>query len=401
MSTNTGREWAAALAKATVTHTLNREEIGMLLQTEGEPTVALYQAADQVRTRYMGKAVHLRAIIEISNRCVQNCLYCGLRRDNRALPRYRMSPEEILAAARRAHQAGYRTIVLQSGEDPAYDAADLAWLVRRLKDELEVAVTLSLGDRSQNDYDRLWEAGADRYLLKHETSDPALFAYLRPGTTLDERLQKLGWLRELGYQVGAGNMVGLPGQTLETLADDILLLRELGVEMAGIGPFIPHPRTPLAAASTGSLEMTLKVLALTRLLLPDAHLPATTALAALPARASYPPMPPMPPPPVHTQEHANRRLVGATADPAPGLLDTGRRRALQVGANVIMPDLTPASYRRHYDLYPGRTRPLAEEATSFSWWKQEMAVIGREIASGYGHAHSQAEAHDQNTNFRK
>jgi biotin synthase len=343
--------------------TLNRKEITVLLRAEGEPAAALQRAADQVRVAHLGAVVHLRAIIEISNYCVRNCLYCGLRRDNRSLPRYRMPPEEILATARRAHQAGYQTIVLQSGEDPAYTAVDLARLIRQMKTELEVAVTLSLGDRSRDDYEHLRAAGADRYLLKHETADPALFAHLRPGTTLDERLQKLGWLRELGYQVGAGNMVGLPGQTLETLADDILLLRELGVEMAGIGPFIPHPDTPLAAAPTGSLEMTLKVLALTRLLLPDAHLPATTALAALPACAS----------PADRPARASQ-----DRNPAPGLLSAGQRRALQAGANVIMPDLTPAPYRQHYDLYPGRTRPAAaEEAPSLPRWEQEMATLGR------------------------
>ncbi len=339
--------FAAALAKGVRTHMLSREEVALLLRAEGEEAAALLRAADRVRAGYLGEKVHLRAIIEFSNYCGNNCLYCGLRRDNRLLFRYRMSLDEILAAARQARTAGYRTIVLQAGEDPAYSAGELARLIRRMKDELDVAVTLSLGDRSRSDYRRLREAGADRYLLKHETADPVLFARLRPGTTLEKRLERLRWLQELGYQVGAGNMVGLPGQTIETLADDILLLQELRVEMAGIGPFIPHPDTPLAGAPAGSLEMTLKVLAVTRILLPYTFLPATTAVATL----------------------------------APD----GRQRALQAGANVVMPDLTPPPYRRHYALYPGRNRPVGEGTASFAWWVQEMARMGREVTADYGH----------------
>ncbi|KUK41248.1 MAG: Radical SAM domain protein, partial [Clostridia bacterium 62_21] len=262
------REFAATLAKAIKTHALAREEIIFLLRAEGEEAGALFRAADALRAEYLGNPVHLRAIIEFSNYCVRNCLYCGLRRDNRRLARYRMTAEEILAAARRARFEGYRTIVLQAGEDPAYETAELARLVYRMKTELDVAVTLSLGDLKRDAYRELRAAGADRYLLKHETSDPLLFARLRPGTTLADRVKRLHWLRELGYQVGSGNIVGLPGQTMDTLADDILLLKELDVEMAGIGPFIPHPETPLAACPPGSLELTLKVLAVTRLLLP-------------------------------------------------------------------------------------------------------------------------------------
>lgn len=322
---------------------MSGEEIGSLLAAGGEQAAALFRAADRVRAAHLGAAVHLRAIIEFSNHCVRNCLYCGLRRDNRLVSRYRMTPGEIMAAARTARAEGYRTIVLQAGEDPAYTADVLASLIRRMKAELDVAVTLSLGDRSREDYRRLREAGADRYLLKHETADPALFARLRPGTDLKTRLRELRWLRELGYQVGAGNIVGLPGQSPATLTADIVLLRELGVEMAGIGPFIPHPDTPLARFPAGSPEMTLKVLAITRLLLPRTHLPATTAVAVL--------------------------------------SPDGRQRALRAGANVIMPDLTPAPYRRHYGIYPGRNRPAGEDAAAFAWWKRELAAHGREIAA--------------------
>jgi len=324
-----------------------REEIVALLTAGDADTDALYRAADAVRAGHVGDTVHLRAIIEFSNHCVQNCLYCGLRRNNRRLFRYRMSPDEIFAAAAVARDQGYRTVVLQSGEDPGYPTSELARLVHRLKDQLDVAVTLSVGELPRVVYRELRTAGADRYLLKHETADPALFARLRPGTTLAGRLEKLVWLRELGYQVGSGNMVGLPGQTVESLAADVILLRELEVEMAGIGPFIPHPDTPLAGAPPGPLELTLDVLAVTRLVLPRAHLPATTAMSVL-----------------HPE---------------------GRQRALACGANVVMPDLTPEPYRRHYEIYPGRTAAPVGAPRSFAAWRETLAGLGRPVDSGYGH----------------
>ncbi|RPF42639.1 iron-only hydrogenase maturation protein HydE [Thermodesulfitimonas autotrophica] len=341
-------EFAAALAKAVATSRLEREEIILLLNAQGEEMEALCQAADAVRAKYLGRTVHLRAVIEFSNYCVRNCFYCGLRRDNRRLSRYRMTPAEIFTAARRARAEGFRTVVLQAGEDPSYHLRELCRLVYRLKSELDVAVTLSVGDLSREAYRELRAAGADRYLLKHETADPALFASLRPGTTFTARVKRLHWLRELGYQVGSGNIVGLPGQTIASLAADILLLKELDVEMAGIGPFIPHPATPLGAFPPGSLSLTLKVLAVTRLLLPLAHLPATTAVATLSPE--------------------------------------GRRRALKAGANVVMPDLTPFPYRQHYAIYPGKTRPRGEGRDAFRWWQQELAKIGREVDCGYGHS---------------
>ncbi|MDI6907094.1 MAG: [FeFe] hydrogenase H-cluster radical SAM maturase HydE [Thermoanaerobacterales bacterium] len=342
-------EFAAALSRATKAHALAREEIVLLLGAEGEDAVALFRAADAVRARHLGEAVHLRAVIEFSNHCVKNCHYCGLRRDNRRLARYRITPQEVLAAARCVRSQGYRTVVLQAGEDPAYQTTDLARLVHRLKTELDVAVTLSLGDLTREAYRELRAAGADRYLLKHETANPALFARLRPGTTLAGRLERLSWLRELGYQVGSGNIVGLPGQTLKTLADDILLLKKMDVEMAGTGPFIPHPATPLGAFPPGSLDLTLKVLAVTRLLLPLAHLPATTAVATI---------------------HPD-----------------GRRRALAAGADVVMPDLTPAAYRRYYEIYPGKNGPAGEgRDSSFAWWEEELKDLGRTVARDYGHS---------------
>lgn len=340
-------EFKKALAGAEAGRVPPREEIVALLTAANTEADALYCAADAVRAGHLGNTVHLRAIIEFSNHCLQNCLYCGLRRDNRRLRRYRMSPDEIYSAAARARAEGYRTIVLQSGEDPVWRTAEMAKLVHRMKEELDVAVTLSLGDLSRAAYRELRAAGADRYLLKHETADPALFARLRPGTALTGRLERLAWLRELGYQVGAGNMVGLPGQTVESLVTDIILLGELEVEMAGIGPFIPHPDTPLAGSPPGPLELTLKILAVMRLVLPRAHLPATTAVSVLHPR--------------------------------------GRQRALACGANVVMPDLTPEPYRWHYEIYPGRAAAPEGAAGSFAAWREALAALGRTVDPGYGH----------------
>lgn len=317
-----------------------------LLSADPADSGTLFAAADLVREHNLGDEVHLRGIIEFSNCCVKNCRYCGLRRDNRRLVRYRLGPDEILTAAREAAALGIKTIVLQSGEDPYYSADMLAGLIYRLKEELDVAVTLSLGDRPREDYRLMRRAGADRYLLKHETADPALFAALRPGTTLTDRLRHLYWLRELGYEVGSGNMVGLPGQTLNTLVEDILLLRELGVEMAGIGPFIPHPDTPLTGCPAGSLELTLKVLAVTRLVLPRAHLPATTALGSI---------------------HPD-----------------GRRRGLLCGADVIMPNVTPLLYRSRYQIYPGKVGLSATPSEAVAAARSLIQSLGRRVGRGYG-----------------
>ena len=323
-------------------------EIETLLDAKGEQIRQLFAAADRVRRRGVGDSVHLRAIIEFSNHCRKNCLYCGLRRDNRTLPRYRLPVEEIMDAAGRAAGLGYRTVVLQSGEDPYFSAADVARLVEQIKARHDLAVTLSLGERRREAY-RIWrEAGADRYLLKQETSDPALFAYLKPDGSLQERLQCLRWLRELSYQTGSGNMVGLPGQTTATLARDIALMREMDVEMAGIGPFLPHQDTPLRDAAPGKMEATLVTLAVTRLCLPRAHLPATTALSTL--------------------------------DPQ------GHSLALGCGANVIMPNLTPLRVRDKYLIYPQKADIGDDPVQAKKDIEALLAGLARPPATDYGHA---------------
>ena len=337
--------FSAILDRAERAHSLSREDIVTLLRAEGEQSQALFQKADQVREKHLDKVVHLRAIIEFSNNCIKNCLYCGLRRDNRELTRYRMTVDEIFSAAVKAGREGFKTIVLQAGEDPYYKLEVIADLIRRIKSSSDVAVTLSLGDLTKDAYQKMRLAGADRYLLKFETSEPLLFRRLRPGTILTGRLKQLSILKKLGYQIGSGNITGLPGQSLDSVAKDILLLKKLEVEMAGIGPFIPHLQTPLGNSLPGDLYLNLKVLAVTRLLLPLTHLPATTATAS-----------------VHP---------------------SGRRLALKAGANVVMPDLTPLPYRSYYDIYPGRTKTQA--ISSYSWWKKELEQMGRTIAGGYGH----------------
>lgn len=341
------KAFAEALLRAANEEKLDREAIVILLSAlPGEEERALYSLADAFRARYVGDEVHLRGVIEFSNHCRRRCLYCGLRADNRSLARYRMQPEEILAVARRGVELGYGTIVLQSGEDPWYTAEMLADLVAVIK-ELGVAVTLCVGERPREEYKRWREAGADRYLLKQETANPELYQRLHPDMSWEERLTRLRWLKDLGYQVGSGNIVGLPGQTLEDLAADLLLLRELEVEMAGIGPLIPHPDTPLRGCPAGSLPLTYRVLAVARLVIPWAHLPATTAVGTL--------------------------------DP------NGRRLALQRGANVVMPNLTPRKYRAHYQIYPGKICLQEEPEDCRECLEGMIRSLGRRVGRGPGH----------------
>lgn len=336
------------LQKASSGTQLNQQAIVTLLSANAEQMPALFAAANRVRRTHVGEEVHLRAIVEFSNYCRKNCLYCGLRRDNQALPRYRLTEQEILAAVEQATNLGLRTVVLQSGEDIYYSAIDLARLIEQIKNKYAVAVTLSLGERSWEDY-KIWrESGADRYLLKQETVDDKLFQYLKPDSTLQNRVQCLHWLKELGYQTGSGNMVNLPGQNLDTLAKDILLMRDLDVEMAGIGPFLPHQATPLKDAPAGNLELTLKTLAVARLCLPNAHMPATTSLCTL--------------------------------------TPNGHRLALNSGANVIMPNLTPLDVRDKYLIYPQKADIIEQPDLALGNITALLAELARPLAQNNGHA---------------
>mgnify|MGYP005847745589 CR=1 FL=1 len=342
-------EFSKALERAGNLEELAREDLVTLISADdSDESQALFSLADSIRCRFMGDEVHFRGIVEFSNFCARNCLYCGLRKDNSALKRYRMTPQEIVESARRVAGLGCRTIVLQSGEDGFYTAKILADVIYRIKKEYDLAITVSVGERTRDDYAVFREAGADRYLLKHETSNPQLFADLRPGTSLKGRVERLGWLRELGYQIGSGNMVGLPGQTVETLADDIIIMRDMEVEMAGIGPFIPNGQTPLKDEKGGALGISLKTLAAARLALPRTHLAATTATGT-----------------IHP---------------------TGRALALKSGANVIMPNMTPSQYRENYLIYPGKTGITDTPEESYSRAVKTVESVGREISRDYGHS---------------
>ncbi len=328
------------------TGSLSKADVEFLLSLEDEKDLQkLFSQANEVRERNVGGEVHLRGIIEFSNYCSRACLYCGISRHNRGLARYRMDTEEILETAEQAVSMGFRTIVLQSGEDPFFTTSIIAGLVSEIK-AMDVAVTLSVGERSREDYAAWKKAGADRYLLKFETSDPELYRRLRPGCSLVQRLECLYQLRDLDYEVGSGIMVGLPGQTLASIADDIFLMRKLGLSMAGIGPFIPHPATPLASCPAGTASLTLKVLAVTRLLLPWANLPSTTALGSIDKE--------------------------------------GRREGLLAGANVLMLNLTPLKYRRLYEIYPAKAEAEDDPASLKAAAVELVTRLGRRVSSGYG-----------------
>lgn len=334
--------------RAVLEENLTIEEILRLLEVEGDKELKyLYQQADQVREKYHGSAVHLRGIIEFSSYCKRNCHYCGLRKDNQKLKRYSLEPEEIIELALRGAELGYRTIVLQSGEDK-YDADKLAYIIREIKNNVDIAITVCVGEREYEEY-KLWrEEGADRYLLKHETADQGLYQKLHPGMKYQERIERIKWLKELGYQTGGGNIIGLPGQTKEALARDILLFKELELDMIGIGPFIAHQETPLKEETWGTVEMTLKVLAITRLLIPLTHLPATTALGSIDKQ--------------------------------------GRQKALRAGANVVMPNITAAKYRPFYEIYPAKICINEKASDCRQCIGGIINSLGRFVATDCGHS---------------
>ncbi|WP_346353702.1 [FeFe] hydrogenase H-cluster radical SAM maturase HydE [Azotosporobacter soli] len=340
-------EFAVALAELKKRRQPSIAQLELLLSaSSGAEEEMLFTAADVVRHQELGDAVHLRGLIEFSNYCSWDCHYCGLRRSNQTVNRYRLSEQQLEAAAFFAAQHGYRTLVLQAGEDGFYSGDQLADMVRRVKRIADVAVTLSVGLRSRADFEKMRRAGADRYLMKQEISEPDVFAKLRPGTELKERVACLKWLKQEGWQVGSGFMIGLPGQTRRTLAQDLLLLQEIGVEMAGIGPFLPHPETPLREAAPGSLDDSLRALATARLLLPTVHMPATSAIGTL--------------------------------DPQ------GQRRALACGANVVMPNLSPTVIRKAYQLYPGKVGTTEDAMASHERVVAMLKEINRPVALDRG-----------------
>ncbi|QZY53847.1 [FeFe] hydrogenase H-cluster radical SAM maturase HydE [Crassaminicella profunda] len=306
----------------------------------------LFKQADQVRKKCCGNEIHLRAIIEFSNHCRCDCSYCGINRQNTSLTRYRMELDEIIDYAKKAYAAGYQTMVLQSGEDPWYTREKISYIIKGIKKLGDIAITLSVGERDYDTYKQWKVDGADRFLIKHETADEALYNSLHPHSSFKNRIQCLKDLKELGYQIGSGFMIGLPGQTLDTLAKDILLLKELDVDMAGMGPFIPHPKTKLKNYPVGSSYLTLKALALTRILLKRPHLPTTTAL-----------------------EVTNIK---------------DRKNAFYTGANVIMRKVQPYKYRKLYEIYPNPSiheKSIGKERKEV---EDYIKIIGRKVANTRG-----------------
>ena len=320
---------------------LSRQEIIEILKDESK-NEWLFALADSVRCENVGDEVHLRGLIEFSNICKSTCKYCGLRSANKNVERYRIAPEDIISYAHKAVEMGYKTIVLQSGEDKFYSKDVMCEIIKEIK-KLDTALTLSIGERSFEDYKAFRDAGADRYLIRIETTDRNLYSKMHPNMNFDNRVRCLKDLKSLGYETGTGCLVGLPGQSMESLADDILFFKEIGADMVGIGPFIAHPDTPLKDCSNGDFMIALKVMALTRILLPDINIPATTAMETL---------------------NPNGRII-----------------ALQSGANVVMPNVTVTEFREKYEIYPGKveisdcSREIIEE---------KINSIDRVIASGYG-----------------
>ena len=305
----------------------------------------LFRKADVVRHDNVGDEIHLRGLIEFSNICKRQCKYCGLRCENKKIERYRILKDEILECANNAVKLGYKTVVLQSGEDDYYDSDKLCEIIREIK-KLDLALTLSIGEKSYEEYKAFKKEGADRYLLRIETTDRELYKAMHPNASYENRVNCLMNLKSLGYETGTGCLVGLPNQTVESLANDILFFKEIDADMVGIGPFIPHEQTPLADSSKGDFWLALKVMALTRINLPDINIPATTAMETL---------------------NPNGRLI-----------------ALQSGANVVMPNITFNKYRAKYEIYPGKICINENPEQCRGCIEGKIKSIGRTISTDYG-----------------
>lgn len=323
---------------------IKKSEIVELL-SENEEQTGLLKKADEVRRNFVGDEVHLRGLIEFSNFCRNNCHYCGIRKDNNLVKRYRLTPEEIFKTAKQAADMGFKTIVLQSGEDMWFDRQQMCSIIKKIK-SLDVALTLSIGERSYDDYKAFRDAGADRYLMRIETTDQNLYHELDPNMSWQHRYDCLMQIKELGYELGSGIIVGLPHQTIDSIADDLLFLQKIKVDMAGIGPFIPHPQTPLKNAQGQNFDLSIRTMAVMRLLLPDINIPATTAMESL---------------------HPKGRIL-----------------ALQSGANVVMINVTTGDYRQLYELYPNKACINETPSHCRSCIGLKIISIGRSIGQGYG-----------------
>jgi len=329
--------------------TLSKENFSLLLSgSDAETDAHLFARARTVATSVFGNEIYLRGLIEFSNFCRLNCLYCGLRSDNRGVERYRLAKDEILGCCAEGRRLGFRTFVLQSGEDAGIQTETLAGIVRAIREGFpDCAITLSAGEMAPEDFRALFEAGADRYLLRHETISPEHFRRLHPpGVEVASRVASLRVLKEIGFQTGSGIMVGSPFQTVANIVDDLFFLADLRPEMIGIGPFLPCRGTPFESMAPGSLDLTLRLIAVLRLMRPDALIPATTALASL-----------------HPE---------------------GRERGILAGANVVMPNLSPMNVRAKYRLYDGKAFAGLEAAEMRDELERRLAGIGYAMAAGRG-----------------
>ena len=343
------KEGRALIDRLEQTRTLTRSEWTQLIENR-TPALAdyLFRRAREIRIRYYGKEIYIRGLIEFTNYCRNDCYYCGIRKSNRSAVRYRLTKDQILSCCETGYRLGFRTFVLQGGEDPYFNDERIVRIVGKIRKEFpDCAITLSIGEKERASYQLFKKAGADRYLLRHETANEAHYRKLHPKElSLAHRIQCLEDLKSLGYQTGAGIMVGSPGQTTETLMDDLEFLEKLQPEMVGIGPFIPHHDTPFREKKQGELELTLYLLSLVRLLLPNVLLPATTALG--------------------------------TIDPR------GRERGVLAGANVVMPNLSPENVREKYLLYDNKIHTGKEAAECLDALRASMGEIGYEVVVDRG-----------------
>ena len=349
LETKSDKYYMGLVGKLEQDRDLSDDEFSKVLLHDG-PQFSEYLSAKArtVREKYYGKDVYLRGLIEFTNYCRNNCYYCGIRRGNKNAERYRLSEEDILSCSNLGYELGFRTIVLQGGEDPYYTDDRIVSIVSKIKEQHpDVAVTLSIGERERESFQRFYTAGADRYLLRHETADQNHYEMLHPANmSYEHRIQCLRDLHEIGYQVGCGMMVGSPGQKTHHLIKDLRFLQELKPEMVGIGPFIPHRDTIYADHQPGTVEMTLRLLSVIRLLLPEVLLPATTAL---------------------------------------GTIDVlGREKGLTAGANVVMPNLSPTDVRGKYLLYDNKICTGDEAAECIRCMSMRVARTGYQVVESRG-----------------
>jgi biotin synthase len=328
---------------------LSKDEIITLLKlTEVDAVKKLHRRAEKVRTEYFRDEIHLRGIIEFSNYCRQDCTYCGLRKLNETVERFRMSKEEILIAAELIVSSDIKTIVLQSGEDPYYTKEYIAEIITEIKSKYDIAITLSLGEREFSAYDLWRQCGADRYLLKHETANQDIYNEIHPHQKLKNKICHLKYLKSIGFQIGSGNITGLPNQTIEDIADDILLCNELDVDMASFSPFIHADDTPLAYENNCDLTLLLNTMAVARLVLKNAHIPSTSALATLD--------------------------------------EEGREKGILAGANVVMPSFTPSPYRSNYLIY--KDKKCISESPQQCMPCLDLRLMSVGVKASHSHGHS-------------